>query len=85
MMMHEPMTKLFLSLSLGYIICVVARKQQDMLKTLGYTIGIAIIVFSLGGALLMSLFMPSHPMHKGMGAMKMMCCGGKSMNCPMMK
>ena len=38
---------LFLSLSLGYVVCVLADKQQGNLKTLGYTIGISAVVLSL--------------------------------------
>lgn len=38
---------LFLSLGLGYILCVAAKKQEGILKTLGYTLGISILVLSL--------------------------------------
>ena len=38
---------LFMSLGIGYILCVLAEKQKGLLKTLGYTLGIAIITLSL--------------------------------------
>lgn len=38
---------LFLSLGIGYVLCVLAEKQKGLLRTLGYTLGIAIIVLSL--------------------------------------
>ena len=38
---------LFLSLGLGYVLCVLAKKQEGLLKTLGYTLGISILVLSL--------------------------------------
>lgn len=33
-------------LALGYVICVVADKQKGILKTLGYTIGVATIIIT---------------------------------------
>ena len=39
--------KIFLSLGLGYVLCVVAKKEKGLLKTLGYTLGISILVLSL--------------------------------------
>lgn len=71
-----------LALALGYIICVVAKKQEKILKTLGYTIGVAIIVFGLIYGLLIST--TCSPMMGKMGGMcgkgKMMkCCPGKMM------
>ncbi|MDP3790825.1 MAG: hypothetical protein Q8R38_02150 [Candidatus Omnitrophota bacterium] len=38
---------LFMSLGIGYVLCVLAQKQEGLLKTLGYTLGIAIIALSL--------------------------------------
>jgi len=72
--------KLFLSLGLGYVLCVLASKQKNVLKTLGYTIGVAIIVLSLLYALLAS----------SMGCCRGMCKMGKmggmgKKACPMMK
>ena len=37
---------LFLSLGLGYVLCVLAKKQQGILKTVGYTLGISILILS---------------------------------------
>jgi hypothetical protein len=38
---------LFISLAIGYVICILAKKQDGILKTVGYTIGIAILTLSL--------------------------------------
>ena len=38
---------LFMSLGIGYVLCVLAEKQKGLLKTIGYTLGIAIIALSL--------------------------------------
>ena len=38
---------LFVSLGIGYVLCVLAEKQKGILKTLGYTLGIAIMALSL--------------------------------------
>ena len=46
-MWMKDMFVLFLSLALGYALCIVAKKQHSPLKTLGYTLGIAIIALSL--------------------------------------
>jgi len=35
-----------IALALGYIVCLLAKKEKDLLKTAGYAIGIAIIVIS---------------------------------------
>ena len=37
----------FLTLTLGYALCVHAKKQKGIIKTLGYTLGIGAIVFTL--------------------------------------
>jgi hypothetical protein len=46
--------KVYLSLAIGYLLCVTAKKQEGILKTVGYTIGIAILVLTLVGGLLKS-------------------------------
>ncbi|MCX5686999.1 MAG: hypothetical protein NTW09_06055 [Candidatus Omnitrophica bacterium] len=46
MVMHSAFM-LFLSLGLGYALCVLAAKQKGVLKTVGYTLGIAILVLTL--------------------------------------
>ena len=38
---------LFISLAIGYVMCILAKKQEGVLKTVGYTIGIAILTLSL--------------------------------------
>ena len=38
---------LFMSLGIGYVLCVLAEKQENLLRTVGYTLGIAIIALSL--------------------------------------
>ena len=38
---------LFMSLTIGYVLCILAEKQKDILKTLGYTLGISILVLTL--------------------------------------
>lgn len=38
---------LFISLGLGYVLCVLAKRQEGILKTLGYALGISILVLSL--------------------------------------
>lgn len=47
MMMMKGAMLLFISLAIGYVLCVLAEKQKGTLKTAGYTLGIAIIVLSL--------------------------------------
>jgi len=54
----KEMFVFFMSLALGYILCVVARKQKAALKTLGYTIGISIMVLTFAYALLMAYASP---------------------------
>ena len=39
---------LFMSLAIGYVLCILANKQKKgLLQTVGYTLGTAIIVLSL--------------------------------------
>lgn len=38
---------LFLALSLGYVLCVIAKKQEGLLKTLGYGLGLGILLVTL--------------------------------------
>jgi hypothetical protein len=51
---------LYISLSLGYVLCILAKKQEGVLKTLGYALGVAILVMSLGHALLISYTARAH-------------------------
>ena len=74
MLMHGYLTVLCLALALGYAVCVLARKEKGTLKTVGYTIGISIMVLALISGLLTSIFMPCG--HRGidkMGKMGKMC------------
>ena len=74
--MMKSMFMLYLSLALGYVLCVVANKQTGILKTLGYTIGIAMLVLSLVSGVMVSAMLEC-PMAKkmcgtgGMGGMMM--------------
>jgi len=68
---------LFMSLALGYILCILAKKQEGVLKTLGYTLGISILALSLlAGAMesIMMRCMKGGPVC-GMKYMKAMKCG----------
>jgi len=62
---------LFMSLGIGYYLCVLAEKQKNLLRTVGYTLGIAIIALSLMASAVESSvkFMPHHKL------------GGKGMKC----
>ncbi len=51
----KEMFVLFLSLALGYMLCVVAKKEKHMLKTVGYTLGISIMALSFLFALVSSM------------------------------
>jgi len=62
----------FLTLALGYALCVHAKKQKGVLQTLGNTLGIGAIVFTL----LFGLFSAqgsSCPMCSKWGKMGKMC------------
>lgn len=85
MIMNTPLINLFGGLSLGYFVCVVAKKQQNLLKTVGYTVGISMMVLSLAWGLVSTVCMTDmHKCMKMMGGGKMMC-GQKEMKCSMMK
>ena len=71
-------TKMFLALGLGYVLCVLANKEKSVMKTLGFTLGISILVFSLAYGLLES--------RSGCGMTGGKCpIMGKTGNCSMMK
>ena len=74
----KEMFVFFMSLALGYLLCVVAKKQESVLKTVGYTLGISIVVLTFLFALVTT---------SGMEYWKgKPCMGGKMMKCmPMMK
>ena len=72
-MWGKEMFVFFLSLALGYILCVIAKKQTSILKTVGYTLGIAVLVLTFLSALVMS---NAYSCWKG-GP----CMNGKMMKC----
>ena len=48
MFMMKGALVLFMSLAIGYVLCVLANKQKKgLLQTVGYTLGTAIIALSL--------------------------------------
>ncbi len=48
MSMMKGALALFISLAIGYVLCILANKQKKgLLQTVGYTLGAAIIVLSL--------------------------------------
>jgi hypothetical protein len=66
-MMMKSMLALFVSLALGYGVCVLANKEKGVMKTLGLSIGILILVASIGLAIMKSCIGPmySHCMKGG--------------------
>ena len=48
MLMMKGALALFMSLAIGYVLCILANKQKKgLLQTVGYTLGTAMIVLSL--------------------------------------
>ena len=48
MFMMKGALALFISLAIGYVLCILANKQKKgLLQTVGYTLGTAIIALSL--------------------------------------
>lgn len=48
MLMMKGALALFVSLAIGYVLCILANKQKKgLLQTVGYTLGTAIIALSL--------------------------------------
>ena len=48
MLMMKGVLALFISLAIGYVLCILANKQKKgLLQTVGYTLGTAIIIMSL--------------------------------------
>lgn len=78
-MIMKCMSFLFMSLGVGYILCYLAKKEKGIMKTLGYTLGVSIIVLSLLAGLLCSN--ASCPMMSKMGKF----CGKMARCCPMMQ
>jgi hypothetical protein len=69
---------LFMSLGIGYVLCVLAEKQESILRTLGYTLGISIIALSLMASAVESSvkMMP----HCKMGFKAMKCYPGTNLS-----
>lgn len=74
---------LFLSLGVGYALCVLAKKQEGLLKTLGYTLGISILVLSLLYGLVANC--PKFASLCGRGGPLSKICGPISRCCPTVK
>ncbi len=72
------MKGLLISLALGYVLCVIAKKQQGILKSLGYTLGIATLVLSLVYSLICAG--ANCPLMAKVASM----CGMKAGSCQMM-
>ncbi len=53
-MLLKEALMVFISLSLGYAVCVLAEKQKKLMRTVGFTIGISIITLTLLYGLLSS-------------------------------
>jgi len=47
MFMMKGVLALFMSLAIGYVLCILADKQKGLLRTVGYTLGTAMIILSL--------------------------------------
>lgn len=79
-MWMKEMFVFFLSLALGYILCVIAKKQTSLLKTVGWTLGIGILVLTF----LVTLISAQGGIYKGKGCP---ACGvgGAMHGMPMMK
>lgn len=80
MYMMKGALALFISLALGYIMCILADKQKGILRVVGYTLGAAIIIMSLlFGAYesnLMCMKDKAWGFHKGMKIHPGMCMKG---------
>lgn len=73
-----PMFKGIVGLSIGYLLCVVAKKQAGILKTIGYVLGVVILAASL----IWSIFMADA--RWGLKE-KAKCMGGAEKPSPTMK
>ncbi|MCX5666064.1 MAG: hypothetical protein NT036_03320 [Candidatus Omnitrophica bacterium] len=71
---------LFMSLAIGYVLCILANKQKKgILQTLGYTLGASIIVMSLVYSLADSCSMKCGKDKMWGGNKGMKCHGGMFM------
>lgn len=46
-MVDHGMGKMFMSLAIGYVLCILANKEKKALRTVGFTLGVSVIVLSL--------------------------------------
>ncbi len=81
-MVMKHMFVMFLSLALGYVLCVLAKKEKSLLKTVGYALGISILVLTLAYGLITSY---SKCILSCKDKMMSKVCGVMSGPCPMMK
>ena len=78
-MMMKRVLALFMSLAIGYVLCILANKQKKgLLQTVGYTLGAAIIALSLLYSVLDSASMCSKD-KMGRGSKGMKCNAGMFM------
>lgn len=78
--MMQSAFMLFASLGIGYLLCILARKEKGNLRILGYTLGISVLVL----ALLYGL-MGAYSKHCFMMSKKGMICDKMMKKCAMMK
>jgi len=80
MFMMRGALALFMSLAIGYVLCILANKQKKgLLQTVGYTLGTAIIVLSLLYSALDSCAMMCDNGKMGRGQKSMKCNAGMFM------
>lgn len=71
---------LFMSLGIGYILCILAEKQKGLLRTLGYTLGIAILALSLVASAIESTMKYMSPGKMSYGPKAMQCYRGTNLS-----
>lgn len=81
-MAMKHMFVMFVSLALGYVLCVLAKREKGALKSLGYALGISVLVLTLAGGLVSS-YSKCIQICKDKHMSK--ACGVMSGPCPMMK
>ena len=71
---------LYASLGIGYVLCILAKKEKGNLRVLGFTLGVSIIVLSLIMGLV-GTYSKQCMMMGGKGGI----CGKMMKSCPMAK
>ena len=80
MFMMKGALALFMSLAMGYVLCILANKQKKgLLQTVGYTLGTAIIALSLLYSVLDSCSMMCKKSKMWQGYKGMKCDAGMFM------